>query len=175
MKKYLKFRKLCAVIIDFGSLKLNSKWQHMQNCRTCNENTTVFTVSMIMAILFLPKKNGWSEISGTEFIAGKIKHSQVPLNYLFQRRIRQIVWGDSHFLMYLWSVLFWYGLQLPCCIQLYLQEVLEPFLLQDDLQPEEGKELPGGQNWWVSWMETPWYSRPLGMAHCQDDEARHWK
>jgi len=24
-------------------------------------------------------------------------------------------------------------------------------------------------------MGTPQYSGPLGMAHCQDDEARHWK
>jgi hypothetical protein len=53
----------------------------MQNCRTCNGNATAFTVSMIMAALFLPK------ISRTEFIAGKIKHSQVPLNYLLQSRI----------------------------------------------------------------------------------------
>jgi len=28
----------------------------MQNCRTSNENATVFTVSMTMAILVLPKK-----------------------------------------------------------------------------------------------------------------------
>jgi hypothetical protein len=134
------------------------------------------------------KYEGWSEISGTEFIVGKRKHLQATQSYLLQSMTLQIVCSDSSdpsTFQCMSGRLIW---EWPATAVSYLvlsprrAKIVSPSGCSIALGrgishrgPNLVNKAGGEPRGCCAWPRITRHSGPRGMGHCRSAEARYRK